>query len=191
MRARREACEGVLACAGSDFTCGVAQAPGSSSDARPAGCAWHARPSDARRGGGVNGSGGHRTPVTNCAAQHAGAKRQPGQAEDGSSFNAGIRARHRHGLAEALRRNALHECRGRTFEFSRGQRYGAWPARRMMNQGASRAKCHAGDRRLQRGVRRRSSALAEATLQDAPPCVFASLDPWHANAQQLQAAIAS
>jgi hypothetical protein len=43
VRARREACEGALASAGSEFSCGVAQARGCSSAVRAAGCAWHAR----------------------------------------------------------------------------------------------------------------------------------------------------
>jgi hypothetical protein len=54
-----------------------------------------------------------------------------------------------------------------TFEFSRGQRHGAWPARRMMYHSASRAKCHAGDRRLQRGVRRHSALAAKLSPMNA------------------------
>jgi hypothetical protein len=123
MRACRQACEGALASAGSEFSCGLAQARGSPSAVRAAGCAWHTRPSDARRGGGVTRRGGmQRTPLTDCAAQHAGAKRQALQAEDGSSFKVGAQARHAHGRAEALRRVALHDCRGRTFELSRARR---------------------------------------------------------------------
>src|SRR5438876_7118011 len=44
--------------------------------------------------------------------------------------------------------------RGLTFELSRDRRYCAWPARRMMNQGVSRAKRNAVGRRLERRVRR-------------------------------------
>jgi hypothetical protein len=133
MRARRESCEGTLASAGSEFSCGVAQGRGSPSTVRAAGCAWHARPSDARRKDGVTRSGGrHRTPLTDCAAQHAGAKREPRQAEDGSSFSVGAQARHRRGRAEALQRSALHDCRGRTFELSGRSRRGAWAAGAMM-----------------------------------------------------------
>jgi hypothetical protein len=50
MRARSEACEGDLASADSEFSCGVAQARGSPSTVRAADCARHARHSDARRG---------------------------------------------------------------------------------------------------------------------------------------------
>lgn len=45
--------------------------------------------------------------------------------------------------------------RGLTFEVTRARRWGAWPARCMMNQGASRAKCPAAGPRVDRGVRRR------------------------------------
>src|SRR5438876_5281546 len=40
-----------------------------------------------------------------------------------------------------------------TFELRRDRRYCAWPARRIMYQGASRAKCNAVGPRLERGVR--------------------------------------
>jgi hypothetical protein len=123
---------------------------------RAADCAWHARPADARRGvGAARGGGGQRTPVTDWAAQHAGAKRQPLQAEDASSFNVGAQAQHAHGLAEALRRIALRDCRGRTFELSRDRRWDARPARPMMNNTASRAWWPAAGPRLERGVRPR------------------------------------
>jgi hypothetical protein len=54
--------------------------------------------------------------------------------------------------------NGWSESRRLTFELSGRQRHGAWPARRMMNQGASRAKCYAVGSPLERGVRRRSPA---------------------------------
>jgi hypothetical protein len=41
-----------------------------------------------------------------------------------------------------------------TFELRGARRYGAWPARPMINSTASRAKCHAGARPFQRRVRR-------------------------------------
>jgi hypothetical protein len=40
------------------------------------------------------------------------------------------------------------------FELSWERRYGAWPAKRMMNHTASRAKRHAGASRLERRVGR-------------------------------------
>src|SRR4030095_2522801 len=43
---------------------------------------------------------------------------------------------------------------GLTFELRRDRRCCAWPARRIMYQGASRAKCNAVGPRLERGVRR-------------------------------------
>ncbi len=42
---------------------------------------------------------------------------------------------------------------GLTFELMGVRRCGAWPARRMMTASASRAKCHAGARPLERRVR--------------------------------------
>ncbi len=45
-----------------------------------------------------------------------------------------------------------------TFELRRERWRGAWPARRMMDHSASRAKCHAGASRLERRVRPRGLA---------------------------------
>src|SRR5438034_1930719 len=53
---------------------------------------------------------------------------------------------------------------GLTFELRRDRRYCAWPARRIMNQGASRAKCNAVGPRLERGVRLRLQRTAAWTL---------------------------
>ena len=50
-------------------------------------------------------------------------------------------------------RALLGELRGLTFELSRERRCGAWPARPMISEAASRAKCHAGASRLERRVR--------------------------------------
>jgi hypothetical protein len=47
-----------------------------------------------------------------------------------------------------------------TFELRRDRRYCAWPARRIMNQGASRAKCNAVGPRLERRVRQRREHAA-------------------------------
>jgi hypothetical protein len=57
----------------------------------------------------------------------------------------------------ARRTSEVRTCmlRGLTFELRRDRRYCAWPARRIMNQGALRAKCNAVGPRLQRGVRQR------------------------------------
>jgi hypothetical protein len=52
---------------------------------------------------------------------------------------------------------------GLTFEVRRDRRYCAWPARRMMNQGGSRAKCDAVGPRLDRGVRRHLRGGTRAT----------------------------
>src|SRR5947207_1561454 len=67
--------------------------------------------------------------------------------------------------------------RGLTFELRRDRRYCAWPARRIMYQGASRAKCNAVGPRLERGVRQRvrwheqssdDGSLTWATTDDRP-----------------------
>jgi hypothetical protein len=53
-----------------------------------------------------------------------------------------------------------------TFELSGRQRHGAWPARRMINQGASWAKRCAGDSPLERRVRQRQ-AVADHRVNPA------------------------
>jgi hypothetical protein len=55
-----------------------------------------------------------------------------------------------------------------TFEFSRGQRHGAWAVWRMINSGATRPKRHADDRRLQRGVRHHCWGLPRASARGCP-----------------------
>jgi hypothetical protein len=54
--------------------------------------------------------------------------------------------------------------RGLTFELRRDRRCCAWPAKRIMYQGASRAKCNAVGPRLERGVRLRLQRTAALTL---------------------------
>jgi hypothetical protein len=62
---------------------------------------------------------------------------------------------------------------GLTFELRRDRRYCAWPAKRIMYQGALRAKCNAVGPRLERGVRprlRRPWGEWHAMNVDAPTC---------------------
>jgi hypothetical protein len=56
-----------------------------------------------------------------------------------------------------LRRNALHDCRGRTFEVTGPTRRAAWPVRRMMTETGARAKTHAVAGPVDRGVRPREA----------------------------------
>jgi hypothetical protein len=57
-----------------------------------------------------------------------------------------------------------------TFELSRAQRRSARTARRMMNQGASRAWRYAVARRLERKVRRQSHGRNTAASSLMPDC---------------------
>jgi len=52
-----------------------------------------------------------------------------------------------------------------TFELRGERRCGAWPARRMMDHNASRAKCHAGARPLERRVRAHLEAAQATEVQ--------------------------
>src|SRR5213083_2184371 len=73
--------------------------------------------------------------------------------------------------------------RGLTFELRRDRRCCAWPARSIMYQGASRAKCNAVGPRLERGVRLRWLRTAALTLDltfsqqfaDGLPCAATCL----------------